>query len=376
MNRRILNRPTLPLTLNLLGALCLASTAAAQPTSAIQRLTLDPMAVTRIPVATDRLTTLRFPSPVSDLQSALVAAEPHPDALFLLTFQPGNAFFSVRALVPGTNTTLNVVWKNQTCVLELVESRSPWLSVIFDAPAEPATNAPPKPMTTARLLGLLDTAKAYSLLRMQHPESVAGVEVARPGSVRDGGDYTVRLEEVFRFEAEDTLVFRVALSNKLDTVLRYLPESLMVKAGQRVFYQSIAEGDGTVPAASEVPVYFAITGSADGSRNALSPKNDFQVLFSRLDVPRPPPPPVVSAAPPPEQRQPSRPQSLPAGFPVPSSPVGEPVFVTNGNCISVVIRPRDPCAPRPAVQPVPVVPGPAYPIYTGADPCRPIPNCR
>ena len=118
------------LTLTLLGTVSFAALAPAQPTNAIQRLALNPMAVTRIPVALDRLTTIRFPSPVSDLQAALIAVEPHPDALFLVAFQPGNAFFSVRALAPSTNTTLNVVWKNQTYVLELVESKPPWLSVI------------------------------------------------------------------------------------------------------------------------------------------------------------------------------------------------------------------------------------------------------
>ena len=96
------------------------------------------MTVTRIYIALDRLTTIRFPSPLSDLQSALVAAEPHPDALFLVVFQPGNAFFSLRALAPNASTTLNVVWNNQTCVLELVESPTPCLSAIFEPPPEPA----------------------------------------------------------------------------------------------------------------------------------------------------------------------------------------------------------------------------------------------
>lgn len=129
------------LLLSLLAALSFAKAAAAQATNPIQRLPLNPMIVTRIPIALDRLTTIRFPSPLSDLQSALVAAEPHPDALFLVVFQPGSAFFSLRALATNASTTLNVVWNNQTCVLELVESKTPCLSAIFELPSEPpATN--------------------------------------------------------------------------------------------------------------------------------------------------------------------------------------------------------------------------------------------
>lgn len=272
--------------LAVLGSFALAVSALAQfADRPIQRLPLDPMAVTRIPVARDRLTTIRFPSPVSDLQSALVATEPQPEALFLVAFQPGSAFFAVRALRPATNTTLNVVWQDQTCVLELVESASPWLSVIFDPPVDPSTSAPPRAVTTARLLGLLDTAKAYGLLRQQHPESVAGVEVVRPNSRRDYGDYAIRLEEVFRFDAEDTLVFRVGISNQTQQLIRYVPESLMVRVGRRIWFQSVAEATGLLPAGVEMPVYFAVTGNPDGSRAGLSPHNEFTVLFCRKDEP-------------------------------------------------------------------------------------------
>ncbi len=259
----------------------------AQSTNPIQRVVLDSMAVVRIPVAMDRLTTVRLPSPPSDVESARVGTEPHPEALFLLSIQPGSPSFSLRALVPNTNTTLNVAWKGQTYVLDLFESRQPWLSVTFEAPQEAsprAASGASRGMPPARLLGLLDTAKAYALLRQQHPTAVAGTEVVRPDTLRDYGDYTIRTEEVFRFDAEDTLVFRIAISNKTSADLQFVPESLMVRVGTRIYYQSITDAAGKVAPHSSTPVYFAVTGSPDGSRNALSPKNDFMILLQRVEA--------------------------------------------------------------------------------------------
>ena len=343
------------LLLSLLGAVCLCSVASAHPTNAVQRLTLNPMTVLRIPVARDRLTTIRFPSALSDLQAALVVTEPHPEALFLVTFRTGDAFFSVRALAAGTNTSLNAVWKNQTYVLELVESPTPWLSVICDAPPEPVTHPAHKAVTPARLLGLLDTAKAYGLLHQQYPERVAGVEVVRPDTVRDYGDYTIRTEEIFRFDAEDTLVFRIGVSNKTHALIRYLPESLMVRVystsfdeavqdsivgarqRQRIFYQSIAEATGLLPAAAQVPIYFAVTGSADGSRNLLSPRNDFMVMLVRLDAPNSSASPLTASSAAPSMTLPVT--AALATQPSPSSAVAVSPVPTNAPCYKWVPNP-------------------------------------
>jgi hypothetical protein len=321
-------------------AMALAAVASAQTTDAIQRLRLDPMTVVRIPVALDRLTTVRLPSPPADIESALVGTEPHPDALFVIAVQPDSPTFSLRALVPHTNTTLNVSYKGQTYVFELFESRQPWLSVIFEDQREPAGPGPQgnsRAMAPARLLGILDTAKAYGLLRQQHPEAVAGIEVVRPSTLRDYGPYTIRTEEVFRFDREDTLVFRIAISNKTSVPIQFLPESLMVRVGTRCFFQSLAEASGAVAPNTVVPVYFAVTGNSDGSRSALSAKNDFMILLHRLEADpgsasktAPPTPPQTAAPSPPRTGAPSPPPSNPVaplvrlGTPAPAA-VPKPV---------------------------------------------------
>jgi hypothetical protein len=258
---------------------------------------LDTMQVIRLPIARDRLTTVRFPGPISHLESALVATEPHPEALFLLSFHPGEAFFSLRALASGAATSLNVVWKKQTFVLELVESTSPWLSVVFEDPPPVRSQSSPGSISPARLLGRLDLAKSYALLKQQHPSAVAGIQASRPNTLRDYGDYTIRTEEVFRFEADDTLVFRVVLRNKTSTPIQYLPASLMVRIGERIYHQSITDAGGVMPPGTDVPVYFALTGSADGTRADLSLKNDFFVLLNRIPQPSAPPLAQVTTVP-------------------------------------------------------------------------------
>jgi hypothetical protein len=310
----------------------------AQSPPVVQRVVLDPLNAIRIPVARDRLTTVRLPSPPTDIESARVGTEPHPDALFLLATQPGSSTFSIRALVPNTNTTLNVSWHGQTYVFELVESSQPWLSVVCDAPGTgaPRSNTSSQGMPPARLLGMLDTAKAYGLLHQQHPQAVADVEVNRPNTQRNYGPYSITTEEVFRFDADDTLVFRVVISNQTATALEFIPESLMVRTGTRLFHQAIAEMQPTVPAQTSVPVYFAVTGSPDGSRNGISSKNDFMVLIQRLG---------------PEMATPLAATTAPAKPPPATGPA--PVLNFTAPPASVLAPPPKPVAP---VQPVYVQP--------------------
>ena len=67
--------------------------------------------------------------------------------------------------------------------------------------------------------------------------------------------------------------------------MRYVPQSIMVNVGQKIFHQSITDAQGKVAPQSSGPIYFAITGTAEGGRNDISPHNDFMVLLNRIDVP-------------------------------------------------------------------------------------------
>jgi hypothetical protein len=204
---------------------------------------------------------------------------------FQLAHTKGSSFLSVRALGGKAATNLNIRWNKHTYVFELEESDTPILALNLYDRSESETVLPAPIVTPAQLLALLDKAKAFPLLKKQHPDAVVDAEARTFGDapqVTDFDDYEIRIEEVFRFNPEDTLVFHITLKNKSDGEIRYLPESFCVRVGSRLYHQSISDAAGVMPPESASTVYFAITGTPDGGRNELSLKNMFAVLLTRL----------------------------------------------------------------------------------------------
>ena len=270
-----------------------AAVALAEPPEAIQHVTLDENVVVTVPVATNRVTTISFPGPIAAIDAVGVTADGKTPGQFQLAHTKGSTFLSVRALARKAATNLNIRWNKKTYVFELAESDTPVLALNLDDPATAETVLPAPLVTPTQLLSLLDKAKAFPLLKKQHADAVANAEAKTFGDkpqVTDFNDYEIRIEEVFRFNTEDTLVFHVTLKNKSEKEIRYLPESFCVRVGNRLYYQSVSDAPGVLPPKSASTVYFAITGTPDGGRNELSLKNEFAVLVTRLS---PPPPPVV-----------------------------------------------------------------------------------
>ena len=188
----------------------------------------------------------------------------------------------------GATTNVNVRWNNKTYVLELQDSATPQLSVTFKYPADTGKSSFAKrPVTPSSLVGLLDKAKAYPVLKASHPEAVEQVEYVSYGGkppVMEYNDFEVGLEEVFRFDPQDTLVFRIVLRNKTDKEIRYQPQGFSLRVGERLYSQSISDASGGMPPKSDTPAYFAITGTPTGGRNDVSTKNEFTVLLTTLDA--------------------------------------------------------------------------------------------
>ena len=250
-----------------------------------------------MPVATNRVTTISFPSAITAIDGAGITVDGKTPGLFQLAHAKGSAFLSVRALSPKASANLNIRWNDHTYVFELTESDQPVLSLNLEAPPTPEEagigHAPE--VSPIKLLALLDKAKAFPLLKAQQPETVADVDFTTYDGkplVSDFNDYQIQIEEAFRFNAEDTLVFRLVITNKMDTPLIYQPDSFALRAGNRLYPQSISDADGTVPPKGQSIVYFAVTGTPDGGRNELSLRNAFTVLVTRVSPP--PPPPVVT----------------------------------------------------------------------------------
>ena len=166
------------------------------------------------------------------------------------------------------------------------------LALNLEHRATTAQSFQPAPQVTpTRLLALLDKVKAFPLLKKQQPDAVAGTEAQTLGDkplIADFNDYEIRIEEVFRFNSEDTLIFHVTLRSKSDREIRYLPESFCVRVGNRLYFQSIGDAPGVLPSRAGSTVYFAVTGTPDGGRNELSLKYDFTVLVTRTSpIPQP-----------------------------------------------------------------------------------------
>lgn len=269
----------------LLAGLCrIASARDLQP---IEEFSLDEHTVYTIPVSRNRVTTISFPGPISAIDAANVTSDPKSPGLFQIAHTKGSYFFSIRALAQKAVTNLNVRWNKKTYVIELVESSTPLYSVIFQYDTDDKTRPAANQVTPSRLVALIDKAKAYPLLKSYHAETVAQVEYVNYAShprIMDYQDYEVQLDEVFRFNPEDTLVFRVILRNKSDQPIHYRADGFSLRVGERTYSQSISDASGTIPPKSETPAYFAITGTPNGGRNDLSLKNEFTVLLDRVEA--------------------------------------------------------------------------------------------
>ena len=263
----------------------------------IQQVLLDDRTAVSVPVATNRVTTISFPSAITAIDGAGITVDGKTPGLFQLAHSKGSAFLSVRALFPKASANLNIRWNDRTYVFELTESDQPVLSLNLEAPPKPEDegvgHAPE--VSPIKLLSLLDKARAFPLLKAQQPETVADVDFTTYDGkplVSDFNDYQIQIEEAFRFNAEDTLVFRLVITNRVDAPLIYQPDSFTLRAGNRLYPQSISDADGIVPPNGRSIVYFAVSGSPDGGRNELSLRNAFTVLVTRVSPT--PPPPIVT----------------------------------------------------------------------------------
>ena len=284
--KSIINHLSLTVTVLFAVTVLMANVALAQSKEIVKDF-LDENVLIVVPVATNRVTTISFPTAITAIDGAGITVDGKTPGLFQLAHTKASAFLSVRALSPKVSANLNIRWNEHTYVFELTESAQPVLSLNLAAmptPEEEGVGHAPE-VSPIKLLALLDKAKVFPLLKTQQPESVANVDFTtydgRP-LVSDFNDYEIQIEEAFRFNAEDTLVFRLAITNKMDSPLIYQPDSFTLRAGNRLYPQSISDADGTVPPNGRSIVYFAVTGTPDGGRNELSLRNAFTVLLTRL----------------------------------------------------------------------------------------------
>lgn len=276
-----------------LVALTLAlSTAHAQ---AVKSFPLDENTIYHLKVGTDKVTTLVFPQPITALEGSGVTVDPKIKADVMLSYHAGDRFFSLRAKVDRATASLNVIINRKVYVLELETGNHPFQSVTFYPADEPSSQSAGIPnVGPSRLLGLLDKAKAYPFLAEQYPEMVSQIDKAEPVTRTLYRGFEVILTKVFRFDAEDALIFQVEFVNETNQPIYYVPQSLAVRVGPAVYWSALSDASGIIPAGEKDPKagtispghstgYFVICGTPHGGRNHLAVQNDFSVLVFRQE---------------------------------------------------------------------------------------------
>jgi hypothetical protein len=261
----------------------------------IKTLPLDDQTVYHLKVGTDKVTTLVFPQPITALEGTGITGDPKIKADMLLSYHAGDRFFSVRALADPATADLNVIINRKVYVLELATNKEPFQSVTFYPADEPPAQTAGQPnVGPSRLLGLLDKAKAYPLLAEQYPEMVSQIDKAEPFTQTLYEGFHVILAKVFRFDAEDALIFQVEFVNETDKPIYYIPQSLAVRVGSGVYWSALSDASGIMTAGEKDPKtgkitpghsdgYFVICGTPHGGRNHLSVQNAFNVLVFRQE---------------------------------------------------------------------------------------------
>jgi hypothetical protein len=262
-------------------SLLLAVTAYAGP---ITQKPLDEFVIYDIPVASKTgTTTIMFPSEISGLFAKSIAAQEQENAGFLISFTPGNFYFTIRALKKDAEDHLTVIFNRKAYVLHLKASEQPFYNVTFYQDERKGKDGGRAAIVPERLLSLMDKAKAYPLFSANRPDALAGVLHAAPGIANYYDGFTVRIRDVWRFEQDDTLIFRLELENTSDRAVSYKPQDLAVRLDDRIYTQSLADASGVMPAKSITPAFFAITGNGQGGRNNLAPDNKWNVLVIRAE---------------------------------------------------------------------------------------------
>ena len=132
-------------------------------------------------------------------------------------------------------------------------------------------------VTPARLLSLIDMAKAYDVLSKRYPTELRDSTRFAKKATFQFEKFQMDLLEVIRFNHEDTLVFKLLLRNDTDEEILYDKFSFSVQAGNRTYYMSAADATGVMPPKSSTYAFFTVTGTPEGRRNNLAADNEFRI---------------------------------------------------------------------------------------------------
>jgi hypothetical protein len=276
----------------------------------VKIFSLNDSEVYRVTTAPAVTTTVEFPDTIEMINGkGLVSDEAKQAGKFEFGFLPNTNFFSITPLADNVSTNLNVAVDGKIYCLEIVTGPSANYKVTFAAnapllqtaavdggvlpplsetPAEVDSSAK-RQISVARMIGLIDKAKAYPILAIQKDSPVKDLLTAFPQKTFETAEVRLTLRGVYRDNAFDGICFAVEMESKDGKVHHYDVESFGVAAGDRRFGQFTASASGEVPATGPAMGFFAIAGDGMGGRNDLAPTNDFQISLNFTESKRPEP---------------------------------------------------------------------------------------
>ena len=226
----------------------------------------------------DGATTVTFPSAISKIAGVNVSTDGSTD--FQISAQPGGYYFNLVALREGATGTLTVVFNRKTYILYLVQNNEKAFAAVNFTGGSGSGGASAGgggAVTPARLLSLIDMAKAYDVLSKRYPTELRDSTRFAKKATFQFEKFQMDLLEVIRFNHEDTLVFKLLLRNDTDEEILYDKFSFSVQAGNRTYYMSAADATGVMPPKSSTYAFFTITGAPEGCRNNLAADNEFRI---------------------------------------------------------------------------------------------------
>ena len=249
--------------------------AAAAPTRSYP---LDERSIYTVRLSREEPTTCVFPGALKAIVGANVSARIEDNPGVLLSHEAGTEYFSLRALKENAAGALNILFRGRVYALSFTTAGEADRAVVFLE--EPLSGGPARKLSAEIVRALIERARQQDRPAAQWARMQIFTDRAQPGSVTAYRNFTVTIESITRFEAEDALVFRVRLENTLAAAVPYDPEGLAIRLDREFFPAAFTEASGAIPARGISYAYLAITGGPAGRAN-LSVREKFSVIVPR-----------------------------------------------------------------------------------------------
>jgi hypothetical protein len=261
------------------------------------RTTLNQNEPTEVKVGLQGITTLEFPAKIEAINGYGFALQPNPAAdAFILTYDKGTNFLSLKALRPGVSANLTVVINEKVYCFFCEQDNDPSFVMIFGAPGEKARvgdgaeaqSAAPerKEVSREQLVSFLGKLKDYSRLKAGSPDSISTLNVAEPNKKSAIGEIETVIKRVVRDDSLGLVGFEVELSNRSQSDYYLDPEGFAVRVGDAKYGESISDSGGIVPAGTSVSAFFVVSEAANGGRTDLALEQNFEVQIRASDPAR------------------------------------------------------------------------------------------